>query len=78
MTACVISLGVCIRECVYDGTTKLKEPSRIAFLLNQTAEGVSVCSGMSMSVWSVKKKEETKNLTIYTLTYTPKELISSG
>lgn len=74
----MISLAVCIRECVYGGTTKFQEPSRTAFFLNKIVEGVSVCSGMSMSVWSVKKKKETKNLTIYTLTYTPKELISFG
>jgi len=68
------AFSVCVRKCVYSGMIKLKEPSRIAFFLNESLEGVSVCSSMSMSVWSVKKKEETKNITIYTLTYTPEEV----
>ena len=68
----MIGLGVNERVCIWNTFSTLILGYAQFFLLDNSLNGVSVCKCvvMCMSVWSVKKKEETQKLNIYTLSCT--------
>lgn len=70
-------LGVCMRGCVYYETLYTPNPNPEPFLLNDSLNSGCMCVSEG-EVVEAKKKEETKNTTAYTLTYTPQETISFG